>query len=162
MRRLNLILTILILPITVIAQYRGGISLSGGIATEGLTFSASYFHPLVIRQFYIVGGFDYLKKELSVTDDIYHLYFSKVSQAFFGVRIGDYLFAIPKISYNWYGKYESVGWGIAAGLLWRPTDHLSLGFSVGHDQIRFDSSVDQYGPAQYQSISLIINYQIDL
>jgi len=146
-----------------LGQGTSGISIAGGYSNEAnLALSASYFHPVLMKQLYVDGGFSYFNvgQSVIVADDIQNSYFANISQAFVGIRLGDYLFASPKLSYNWYGKYKSVGWGFAGGLLLHPADQLSFGFFIGHDQIRFDSSLDGYGPTSITSFSVVVNFNI--
>jgi hypothetical protein len=163
MTRYILIVVVLVFHSTVEAQHGGGISVAGGVSTGApFTFSVSYFQPFIGKQLYAVGGFNYFKRYVKVTDDIQNNSFSEVNQAFIGVRIGDYLFVVPKISYNWYGKYTSFGWGIMWGILGHPTKRISIGFAVGHDQIRFNSFAYIDGPIRFQSLLLIAAYRLDL
>jgi len=163
MKTLTLLILMVILPISSFGQGTSGISIGGGYSTEAnLTLSASYFHPVLMKQLYLAGGFSSFNvgQSVGVTDDIYNLYFVTVNQVFVGIRLGDYLFASPKLSYNWYGKHKSVGWGFAGGLLLHPVDQFSFGFFIGHDQIRFDSSLDRYGPTSITSFSAVVNFHI--
>jgi hypothetical protein len=143
------------------AQQWGGLSIGGGIEYPGaLTFSGSYFHPVLMKQFYVDGGLRRFYGAEYRTDDIHNQFFTNVNQAFVGVRLGDYLFANPRITWSWYGKYKSLGWGLTGGLLIPVAKQLSIGFGVGYDQIRFDTTLDNYGATRITSVSVVMNVGI--
>jgi hypothetical protein len=143
---------------TTFAQRSNGIAISAGAFLEGgFTASLSYFHPVITKQVYAVAGFSSLYELSTVTDDFNNVYFNHVTQAFVAIRLGDYVFASPKLSYNWYGKYSSPGWGISGGLLLPVEPDVSLGFSISHERVRFDTSLDRHGPATTTSLLLVCN-----
>ena len=86
------------------------------------------------------------------------MYFASVTQAFAGVQLGDVLFVSPRVSYNWYGPYRSMGWGISGGFAFKLGGRISLGLVAAHDRLRFDDAVDAYGPSPYTSLSLLANF----
>ncbi len=161
MYKSTLVFFIFLISTNIFAQKGSGLTVEGGFALQGgMTFSSSYFHPLIMKQFYVDGGFRYFNTMQFVTDDIFNRHFSKINQVFAGVRLGDRLFANPRIALNWYGKYTSPGWGFSGGILIHVSDQFFVGFSINYDQIRFDTSVDKYGTTKLTSISVVMNWNI--
>jgi prolipoprotein diacylglyceryltransferase len=157
MRKSSLALMILLLPAMMFAQLRGGLSFTGGVSHPGiLTLSGSANIPVLVKQLYIDTGFRSLNTRYKVTDDLFGYRFSSVKQVFVGIRLGDYLFANPRLTWNWYGKYNSLGWGFSGGLLIPVLDQLSIGYSVGFDQTTFDTALKRYGPIEFISVSGMI------
>ncbi len=149
----------LILSPCLLAQ-GSGISVAGGIMNPGsYAFELSYFHPVVMKQLYVDVGFRHFDITHRVTDDIYGQYFSDINQMFLGARIGDYLFANPRLSWNWYGKHSSLGWGFTGGVLAPISKPLSIGLAVGYDQIRFDRSLDAFGTTKPVSITIMLTFR---
>jgi len=161
MRRVILFIVILLIAGNAVAQ-EDGISLGAGIIDPGsFSFHVSYFHSILLRQLYLDAGFKHLETGGGQpTDDFDHLYFSNVNHFFIGLRLGEYVFVNPKLSWNWYGKYNSLGWGISAGVLAPISEALSVGLEFGYDEIRLDRSLDRFGGTRPLSIGLICAFRI--
>jgi hypothetical protein len=158
MKTLSFLFLIFSLPVVLMAQDHGGCSFTGGVAEHSpFSFSISYLHPVSVKQLYLQGGYRYYDAGYSQTDDIFRNTFKSINQVHIGAFLGDYLVVNPKLTYNWYGRHRSPGWGIAAGMLTRPLNRLGMGISVGYDQIRFDSSLNQYGAIRNVSYAIILN-----
>jgi len=161
MQKLSIAFLIILLPTTMFGQSQNGLSFGGGIEYPGgLALSGSFFHPIVMNQLYIDGGFRRFYVYEYRTDDIHNQFFTDVNQALLGIRLGDYLFANPRITWNWYGKYKSLGWGFTGGLLIPVVKQLSLGFGVGYDQIRFDNTLDSFGATRITSVTVVMNVSL--
>jgi hypothetical protein len=152
------VIVLVFMPIVLFAQGRRGLSFSGGITSDiNYAFSASYFHNVGIKHIYFDGGFRFIGNgAMHSSGDIVGS--TNVNQAFAGIRVGDYLFAEPKISYNWYTDHNMIGWGFTGGMLAHPNDRFSLGLSVGYDEGGSNNSLYS-GNKQLQitTISLIVN-----
>jgi hypothetical protein len=152
------------------SQGTSGIGFTLGWSDEA-KFSPTihYFHPLPISQFYAVGGYSYSNAGVSppafVVDPspgvstvastaVVRSYFSELHRFFAGVQIGDYVFALPRVSYNFYGDYSSLGWGFTGGILAHPSQRFAIGGSIAYDRLRFDSKLDRFGPVALTSIQL--------
>ena len=146
----------LLAPETSAAQARGGIALALGFTeSEKPVVSASYVHRIGVWQLSGVGGvaFFHPGSQVAAPKDP-DLYFASVSQVSGGIQLGEVLFVAPRLSYNWYGTYASVGWGITGGFSIRVSREFSFGLAAMHDRVRFDDAVDAYGPTPFTSISL--------
>jgi hypothetical protein len=138
------------------AQYQGGLGLSLGFTpSEKPVISANYTHQIVPHRVYALGGFTFFHpgSQIAASEDP-DKYFASATQFFAGVQLGDALYIAPRLSYNWYGPYRSVGWGISGGFSIQLTKKLSLGLGAAHDRLRFDNSVDAYGPSPFTSVFL--------
>lgn len=142
------------------AQTRGGLSLSIGFTeSEKPVIAASYFHRVAAPKIFAVGGLGFFSPGAQVSESLDpEVYFASVTQVFAGAQLGDVLFVAPRISYNWYGPYRSMGWGISGGFAFRVGPRLSLGLVAAHDRLRFDEAVDGYGPSPFTSLSLLANF----
>jgi len=142
------------------AQTRGGLSLAAGFTeSERLVVAASYFHRVAAPKIFAVGGIGFFNPGAQVDESLDpEVYFASTTQAFAGVQLGDVLFVAPRISYNWYGPYRSMGWGISGGFAFKLGGRVSLGLVAAHDRLRFDDAVDAYGPSPYTSLSLLANF----
>jgi len=142
------------------AQQRGGLSLSVGFTeSEKPVIAASYFHRVASPKIYAVGGMGFFSPGVQVSESQDpDVYFASVTQVFAGAQLGDVLFVAPRISYNWYGPYRSMGWGVSGGFAFKVGPRISLGLVAAHDRLRFDDAVDEYGPSPYTSLSLLANF----
>ena len=128
-----------------------------------------YFHPLQIQQFYVVGGYSYSKGGVSPepgslapehglhvlgSEWVQPIPLTHLHRFFAGVQIGDYVYALPRISYNIYGDYRSVGWGFVGGFYVHPSRRIALGASLAYDRLRFDNKLDRFGPVGLLSAQL--------
>lgn len=156
------IVLILLSFTTTFAQFTYGVSISGGLITDGGSkITAHYFHPVLTKHLFITGGFSFVNEYRHTTDDINNDYFTKNTQIFSGIQLGKYFHIMPKITYNYYGKYSSFGWGIVAGVLIPIQDTISFGLSVSHDRLRFDSNYDQFGIINPTAILLKLNFNFN-
>ena len=156
MKTLATAIVAVFLPVGVLAQ-SGGVEVGVGLMNPGaFAVDASYFHPIAVKQLYLDAGFKHFHHSNFVTDDIHEQYFSNINQIFVGAVLGDYVFISPKVSWNWYGKYVSFGWGVTAGLLFPVAGAHRFGFSVGYDNIRLDSSLDRFGVTRPITVEVII------
>ena len=138
------------------AQTRGGLALSLGFTeSEKPVITAAYFHRVAPIKIYALGGLSFFHPGSQVAEPKDpEVYFASVSQFFAGIQFGDVLFVAPRVSYNWYGPYRSMGWGISGGFSIHVMPKVSLGLVASHDQLRFDDSVDAYGPSPFTSIAV--------
>jgi hypothetical protein len=159
MKRTILLTFIALLSSPAFGQGQPGIGVGVGWSQEAkLSLTAEYFHPLPLKQFYAVAGFSFSNSGTQVTDDIHNMYFSGINRLFLGIQIGDYLFALPRVSYNIYGKYTSVGWGFTGGMRIHPHRIISFGFGVAYDRLRFDSTLDRFGPVSATTVGLDLQF----
>ncbi len=156
------LISILLLPIFCFSQQLSGLTFAAGVTQRGVALSGSYYHQLFGRELHVVAGFAELNvgHESIVTDDIHHMYFTRITGIYTGVRLGNQLFIGPKLSYNWYGKHSSFGWGLSGGALVRINKALMTGLYISHDRARFDSRLDPYGPTRNTTISIALNILI--
>lgn len=142
------------------AQTRGGLSLAVGFTeSENLVIASSYFHRVASPKIFAVGGIGFFNPGAQVSASLDpEVYFASTTQVFAGVQLGDVLFVAPRISYNWYGPYRSMGWGVSGGFAFKLGGRISLGLVAAHDRLRFDDAVDGYGPSPYTSLSLLANF----
>ena len=142
------------------AQSRGALALGFGFTeSEKPVLSMSYLHQTGSLKIYGLGGIGFFHPSAQVSggkDPATS--FASVFQIFAGVQFGDVLFVAPRVSYNWYGNYRSMGWGISGGFAFRVVPKISLGLVAGHDRLRFDDTVDPYGPSPFTSISLVARF----
>jgi len=136
----------------------------------GVSASAMYFHPLLFKQIYATAGMTY-------SEGLVHYfpadpkpggyglspstssYFTGSGGAFVGLQIGDYTFVMPSLSYNFYGNHASAGWGFAGGLLLHPSRVIGVGFSIDYARLRFDNSLDVFGPIERTSFTLLLRFK---
>ena len=139
------------------AQTRGGLALSFGFTeSERPVISASYFHRVTPLKIYAMAGWSFFhpgSKVAEPQDPFTH--FASVTQIHGGIQIGEVLFISPRLSYNWYGSYRSMGWGLSGGFSLRVSPKVSLGLVASHDRLRFDNAVDAYGPSPFTSVSIV-------
>jgi hypothetical protein len=156
-------------------QWEPGIGFSFGYSEEakhGPTID--YFHPLPIRQCYVVCGYSYsnagvsppaewLKSDLGLHilngDWLQPIPLSELHRFFAGVQIGDNVYALPRISYNIYGDYASIGWGFVGGFCVHPSRRIALGASIAYDRLRYDDTLDIFGPVGLLSAHLNVLFK---
>jgi len=159
-------------------QGSNGVEVSTGIGTTNIgsyTISASYFHPFLFKQVYATGGITYCNSfgryvEAGAIPAVIPTQFGGSSESLFsqtegiflGIQVGDYVFVHPKLSYNFYGRYSSPGWGFAGGLLLHPTRVIGIGLSISYDRVRFDRSLDTLGPAGTTSLMLLLRFKFPI
>ena len=144
-------------------QFRMGLASS----TTGnvYTVAADYAQPLLFKQIYATGGIYFSEWRPPTEGDpppagtAYlpprYSGFGESRGAALGLQVGEYTFIHPTLSYNFYGAYRSLGWGFAGGLLLHPTRFFALGFSIDYTRLRFDHALDEFGPVECITYSLL-------
>ena len=139
------------------SQGSRGVEVSTGVCDiSGISYSAEYFHPLFLSQFYGLGGVSTFTQTGS--GEI------QFQRFFFGIQIGDYFFVAPKLSFNFASNRSSFGanremflsWGLEAGLMIHPSHLIAFGFKVAYDRGPEDPSADVHRPIEINSISLLV------
>ena len=159
MRTTIILISILLLLPFGSSYSQSGISIGAGFANEvDMTISASYYHSTAWTDLNLTGGYSLLGTHPSTTatDGVDDLSFGQVQQVFLGFRLGNHFFVLPRLSYSWYGRYESPGWGVSGGVIANPTKLISVGISVNYDKVRFDSKLEHQGPTQISSMHAIV------
>jgi hypothetical protein len=151
------------------SQGSHGIELAAGVVENfGFSFSAAYFHPLPLQQFYAIGGVSFCSAHGSsnvVPADWGNVLRTTnppaIQRLFLGVQVGDYLFAIPKLSLNSYGKQTSIGWGLDGGLMLHPSRFIAFGFKFTYDQFRLVGNGSGYWPHEVNTMALLFRIKFD-
>ena len=166
MKKTGLLILLALISATAFAGSRKAICISGGPSMEGdLTASVSYLHPMLVNQLYFTAGLAYVDVSYDPTFavpaggepyQVSSFSFTGLRQLNFGLRLGDHLFVAPKVSYNWYGSRNSVGWGFAVGFVLHPTELFSFGFSGAIDQPRISPKNETPWAPDVVSLSAII------
>jgi len=154
---LFLIAAVVLMASSLPAQSRGALAFGIGFTeSEKPLLSMSYLHRTGSLKIYGLGGMGFFHPGAQVSEGKDPAtYFASVFQIFAGVQLGDILFVAPRVSYNWYGNYRSIGWGVSGGFAFRVVPRISLGLVAAHDRLRFDDTVDPYGPSPFTSISFL-------
>ena len=153
-----MLLSLLFSPAILLGQYLGGLSLTAGVAESApMTYSISYLQPVLMKQLYVQLGYRYFDQNDSRILDFYSFPFSSIHQAQLGILLGDHLFASPKMTYNWSGRFKSIGWDITGGILVHPFNNFRVGISVGYDQFYGDFPLSPTGSTSKVSLSLVAN-----
>ncbi len=157
---LRTVFALVVLGQGLLGQTRGALVLGVGFTeSEKPALSVSYMHRVGPLKIYGVGGLGFFHPGTQVSQGKDpSVYFASTSQLFAGIQFGDMLFVAPRISYNWYGAYNSLGWGISGGFAFRAVPKLSLGLVAAHDRVRFNESADPYGPSPFTSISFVARF----
>jgi len=153
------------------SQGRAGVQLGMGLETfidnGGYSVSMTYFHPLLFKQIYATGGLYAHESAVRVVAPVAepavpwftpepYSYFRTSRGAAVGLQIGEWVFVRPSLSYNFYGDYNSPGWGFSGGLLIHPNGEMAVGFSIDYARLRFDHTLDAYGPVETTDFVLLL------